>query len=640
LINNFYKPESGTSKFYFFSQTRKFIQENGLRLSFLLKQNILIGIVLVIRKIYLSRKSLVIDIPIDKEFQYSINIKSVIRFFEKKDEEKKKLIDLANSFVDGKVSIYQKSINLSKYGVDSFSKKRKDSNLFNKDIRFHWEVYRSKYLFNVGIAYFLSKNEKYAVSIIDHLQNWKNYCPVENDVVPYNGMEAAIKIINLSWIDLFLSKYEGYTVDTKKQLSKIIFVLAEYIYKNYDISFYGLESNHSISCNVGLIYAGIFLQKNKRSTKWYNFGMKNLKRNLKTQFTPDGINFESSVHYHRYVFETLVFIHEVLKNNKKDTGKYFSKRIADIGLALKKLTHVNGNISRFGDNDGGKFLYDFGSLDEFNNLNYLEYSGDTGSMRFENLTINKFYIPKLENHHSLPSLDRIGDYIVCKTDSFSLIATANNIGTKGKGNHQHNDFLSFELYGLKPFIVDPWSYTYTGDTSLRNKDRSVKSHNTIEIDGREIIEFHETRLFEMLGSIRTKVHYLEQLDGYSSFIISHDGYRNLKNGKQFHERSFKVSHDSGLIIITDSLKGKGFHQATIRFYIPKEYYQKKESDNSIIFYNNSEEFSISIDHKKPEVIDGFISNNFLNRSESYILYSHFNYENVKKINTSIKHTRL
>ena len=123
---------------------------------------------------------------------------------------------------------------------------------------------------------------------------------------------------------------------------------------------------------------------------------------------------------------------------------------------------------------------------------------------------------------------QVGQYFSMKNRNISLIGTANNIGTIGKGNHQHNDFLSFELYGISPFIVDPWSYCYTGDKYLRNKDRKTKSHNCVEIDNREIVPFHSDKLFEMTGKIKVNIRKIEETTEHWFVSLTHNGYKILK----------------------------------------------------------------------------------------------------------------
>ena len=66
------------------------------------------------------------------------------------------------------------------------------------------------------------------------------------------------------------------------------------------------------------------------------------------------------------------------------------------------------------------------------------------------------------------------------------------------GGHTHNDELSFELHvGGQDFIVDPGTYTYTGDYRFRNSFRSSYSHNTVVVDKKEINNFSEREIFKL-----------------------------------------------------------------------------------------------------------------------------------------------
>ena len=58
--------------------------------------------------------------------------------------------------------------------------------------------------------------------------------------------------------------------------------------------------------------------------------------------------------------------------------------------------------------------------------------------------------------------------------------------TADKGGHANNDQLSFTLCANgETILVDPGTYTYTGDLTWRAKLRSINAHGTISVDGEE-----------------------------------------------------------------------------------------------------------------------------------------------------------
>ena len=126
----------------------------------------------------------------------------------------------------------------------------------------------------------------------------------------------------------------------------------------------------------------------------------------------------------------------------------------------------------------------------------------------------------------------------------------------------HSSHIQFSL------IVDPWSYCYTGSKFERNRDRGTNTHNTICIDKREIVEFNNNRIFEMLGEIKVSGKLKKKSGNIISFEMTHNGYKDLKKGSQTHNRTIKILSENKISII-DKLHGEGSHKAEINFLIPK-----------------------------------------------------------------------
>ena len=75
---------------------------------------------------------------------------------------------------------------------------------------------------------------------------------------------------------------------------------------------------------------------------------------------------------------------------------------------------------------------------------------------------------------------------VARRGGHYLAVTNGAVGTKGFGNHKHNELLSFEYHcDGAPVIVDPGSFCYTSDFAARNLFRGTAYHNTIVVDGVE-----------------------------------------------------------------------------------------------------------------------------------------------------------
>ena len=559
-------------------------------------------------------------------------------YFQHNIQKKEKLLQIADDFLQNKVCIYGQTIDIYEYQVKHLSHKRKLPEVFHKDLRFYWEIYRDRFLYNICLAWYLTKKEAYINKIFEYLNDWQDFTPLKSENERYNGMESAIKIINLSWVMVFCNDSVKKNQLARKQLRDNIIYHASYIYKNYDITIYGLESNHGLSCSVGLIYASFLFNESKETLKWRKMGSNILRRALKNQFTYDGVNYESSVQYHRFVFELLMLLLALVIRKNNSMKEWLLPEIEKIGNSLIGLTHTNNLISRVGDSDGGKLLYDLGSENEFNDLSYLKWFSGIENHSYETLIFSD--LPALKGMLK-PNGSRIihGNYASVKTANFSLIGSCNPIGTNGKGNHQHNDFGAFELYSISPFIVDPWSFCYTGDKYLRNTDRSTASHNTILLDNSEVVPFEKNDLFEFRGFIKTSVCAKKNEDG-EIIEFTHNGYHNLPKGKQLYTRIIAIDNINSTIHIKDIISGKGNHDVCVKLLIPQKYWKYEQLNSQFRFYNTYEEFTIKADWASAYLGKGWCSELFLNKEKAFALSFQHKYNKKVELELSIKHKLL
>jgi hypothetical protein len=616
----------------------KEVNDLRYKIALVLRNNLFRGLYYHIRRHF-------IKMPKNHELPYSINCinwfslkeTSVYdKYFSKNPEKKKLLLKLADDFLNGEVLVYNRKIKLYEYSIDFYSERRLDNDVVHQDLRFYWEIYRDRFAYNICLAYFITKNEAYATKLLDYVKDWKKFTPLKSGNIPYNGMESAIKIMNSSWILFFLENHLKNDNVASKCIRENIFFHASHIYKNYDITIYGLESNHGLSCSFGLILASYLFKNSPHSVKWYKLGSKTLKRGLKKQFSKEGVNFESSVQYHRFVFEMLTVLLGASFTRSSSITDVLLGSLQNIGQSLDALTHTNHNISRIGDSDGGKFFYDLGSIEEFNKLHYLKwFSGKTENNYYETLIFSNF---RQLNDLIKANTDKVifDKYVSLKAKKLSIIASCNSIGTTGKGNHQHNDFGAFELYGEQPFIVDPWSYCYTGSKELRNNDRKTNFHNSVMLNNAEIIPFEPNNLFEFKGFIKTSVS-TELKDSDTLVTFKHNGYESISKKKNGCSRRIALNTNQNKIRVLDIVSGKDINSVSASFHIPKKYWDFEVKNNAYRFYNKKEEFTLTTNWDSMKIENSWCSEHFLNRVEAYKLIFNHQYKGTKSLSIVINY---
>jgi hypothetical protein len=147
-----------------------------------------------------------------------------------------------------------------------------------------------------------------------------------------------------------------------------------------------------------------------------------------------------------------------------------------------------------------------------------------------------------------------------------LLVTNSVVGTKGFGNHKHNDQLAFEFHALGvPLLVDAGSHVYTSDPVSRNLFRGTGYHNTLKVDGAEQNEMNPEWFFRMFDSGTPEHLEFSDEGNVLQYHGRHIGYQRLKN-PIVHERCFKLLKDEGALFVADTLRGTGHHLLEWHFH--------------------------------------------------------------------------
>ena len=155
-----------------------------------------------------------------------------------------------------------------------------------------------------------------------------------------------------------------------------------------------------------------------------------------------------------------------------------------------------------------------------------------------------------------------GLYIMRGQDDYVLL-NCSPVGTRGIGNHKHNDLLSLEIH-LKgeDILVDPGSYLYTSDPDARNAFRGTRVHSTVMIDGVEQNRLVAKNLFCLHPDAHPRVLAWETGMTQNSVIAEHDGYCRLAN-PVVHQRTVTFERGMGRVevvdVFTHPANGGGVH---------------------------------------------------------------------------------
>tara|TARA_B100000900_G_scaffold39299_1_gene29512 strand:- start:5398 stop:7038 length:1641 start_codon:yes stop_codon:yes gene_type:complete len=289
--------------------------------------------------------------------------------------------------------------------------------------------------------------------------------------------------------------------------------------------------NHLFSNAKALVFAGLFFF-DEESKNWLNKGLRIINDQIDEQVLDDGGNFELTPMYHAIFLEDifdLINISQVYKGAIQDNFVNKWKDISKKMLSwLETMTHADNEISFF--NDAA-----IGIAANFKELN--EYA-ERLNVKYRNNKFNK--ITHLIN----------SGFIRYTLNEALLFLDVGQIGPKYLPGHAHADTLSFEmsLFGNR-LLVNGGTSEY-GTTSVRQYERSTKSHNTVTINDQNSSEVWKGfRVARRALPFNLKI---EENESMIDIQCAHNGYKRLE-GRPIHNRSWKLYKSS--ISIEDNIEG-------------------------------------------------------------------------------------
>lgn len=522
------------------------------------------------------------------------------------------------------------------------------------DIKNVWELNRLQFLPIVGLAYYLTQNKKYYVFVKNILSDWISKNPIYLGPNWMNAMEPAIRSVN---IILTLSLCKNMLEDDEEffaQISNSLYQHGLFIYRNREIGITGIKSNHFLSDLLGLLFIGIVFRSTPKGKKWIDYSIREFEKAINEQVYEDGINFEHSTSYHRFVLEIFIYAYLVMNENNLSITEHFKNKLDKMFRFVELYTRPDGKAVQAGDTDDGRVAifnnyFDWDRRDH----NYLIQIGSTFlTKRKANITFNlqdiigdnsvdtetiviDNNITKGKDINVAKLYEKPGVLII-KDELNYLFLTAWKVGTNGIGNHQHNDIFSFELaINGESFIVDPGCFNYTGFPDMRNLFRSTAYHNTIRIDGKEINPYSKEKLFRMSDKAKPKILFYEENAKQVVFEAEHYGYSKLPQ-PVIHKRMLVYDKVSKRFEIVDNLVGKGKHLLESYFHLDQDVLPILDKNKVYLNKNNS---SICIELLNKDLLfeleKGFISRSYFQKNGSYILKLHILYDSQIKIHYKI-----
>ncbi|MDP3148848.1 MAG: heparinase II/III-family protein [Ignavibacteria bacterium] len=481
------------------------------------------------------------------------------------------------------------------------------------DVQSAWELGRMHQLTQLGTAYLLTNDEKYSEKYFSFLEEFTSSTKNYSGVQWANPSEAAIRLINIIFGSGFFLESPLLNEHQFQRIQES--VLLHTLFLEHTIEDSEVRDHRYVLVHLGLLCASMFIQNKAYAERLFHFSASHFEQEIRRQVFDDGVSFEQSVQLHPFNTELFLLAKYFLERKGKNVSNEFNRRLHEMFVALiqyKRTANQSGEdvvLPNIGDAFTSSIL-DFSSGDQSKYIDQLlsigSYLFSDEKLKLPEISGTKYLLflfgteaaksfQSMKSHAERSSsfgLTKGGHYFF-RTKETDMFIRASGIGKSGSGAPGHNDTFTFELlYKNKLFFVDPGTYSFYADKDLRNKLRSVFSHNTFSIDNTQLADF--SGLFNIKEDL-TKPKIIEwQTDNEEDILVAqHFAYVRLPD-PVICKRGFYFLKEKKKIKIKDEFLGGKKHKIVSHLHLHHEVEIEKKEPNKYLLKNGDAKLQISL----------------------------------------------
>jgi len=308
-----------------------------------------------------------------------------------------------------------------------------------------WELNRHQHLVVLAQAWLMAGDTRRLDEIRGQLESWIAANPFHRGTNWASALEVAFRALAWIWVYHLV----GCQLPSEFRIRWLHVLYLHGCHLANNLSFYFSPNNHLVGEALALHALGLFFAGHSRAAKWEQLGARVTREQMNLQIRADGSSFEQSTYYQVYLLD-MFSLHAMLAR----PGPEYLAKLEQMAGYLDAVTGPSGLAPMLGDDDGGQL--------PLPGLKPPRGAGKWESRFFPDAGI-----------------------AVMTCGATHAIVDAGPFGALHSG-HSHSDTLSIIVRsGDEEILIDPGTYTYTGDPEWRDWFRSSAAHNTIRIDGRD-----------------------------------------------------------------------------------------------------------------------------------------------------------
>jgi len=444
----------------------------------------------------------------------------------------------------------------------------------SNDVKFPWELSRLQWLIPVGQAYLLTADQRYAEGARNIIDHWISSNPYAMSVNWACTLEAAMRIFSWTWFfHVFKDSSCWQDPSFQSRFLTMLYLHGEFTERYIERS--DINGNHFTADAAALVVVGNFFGKGRAPQRWLRLGWTELVREQPLQIYPDGVCFEMSTAYHRFVTELFYWAAAHRKAANMPVPDHYRDKLTAMAAFTTAYTRPDGSAPFWGDADDARVL-PFGGQST-NDHRYLpglidrlcgcptatdsasvEYFWGYGAPTHRVAQQNKPTVPE-----SVVFKD--AGVFIMRTPRDHVFVDCGPVGLGGRGGHGHNDCLAVDAFVDGAHILsDCGAFTYTRFYRWRNRFRGSFYHNSPIVDDQEQNRFLDERyLWNVHYDAVPNVLDWQASERYVVFEGEHKGFRRLSDPVTV-KRQVVLDRDTSRLLLCDEFTCRNRH----KFLIP------------------------------------------------------------------------
>ncbi|WP_260412265.1 alginate lyase family protein [Alkalihalobacillus sp. TS-13] len=479
---------------------------------------------------------------------------------------------------------------------------------------FEWTVNlnRSRFMAELGQAYWLTDNEKYAKAYIRLLKDWVRQNPLTEQEIheskdrhynvkdTWRKLDSGIRITN--WV-------KGYHCVRNSSLwgedEEFIFLEAVKLHGLYlSIAYtpHDRQSNWGFLETNGLFQIASLFPHLEQSSTWLQFAIERLEEMCKLQIFEDGMHNEQSPMYHHEVLHCLFESVWLADLNQVDYPIQFKDSLNQLYTASLSIVKPGGHQPMLSDSDHtdirdvltrGAVLFGRGDL-KHQGYPLLDYEGlwYFGQKGFEKYQALESIVPSFssillnQSGYSVMRSDwaEDGQYLIFDGGHMDIIRA-----------HGHDDFLHVDLsFNGKDFLVDTGRYTYM-ETDDRKYFKESFQHNTTSVDDKSISSYVDSWTWENVAQ-PTDTFWNSQPE-FDYVQAGHSGYMKLEDPVQVLRQILYIKPYYWIIV--DRFQSNQEHDFKQHFHFSEECSIDLDSSSGSILAKSPDNIQLELKSLEP-----------------------------------------